>query len=37
MDSEYEEYEIYEDAFDFADRAETWNGEVNLKVNSFIK
>lgn len=35
-ESEYEEYEIYEDSFDFAerDRAETWNGEVSLKVNS---
>lgn len=37
-ESEYEEYEIY-DGYDFAERerAETWNGEVNLKVNSYIK
>lgn len=37
--TEYEEYEIYEDDFEFAERerAETWDGEVNLKVNSHIK
>ena len=29
--SEYEEYEIYEDAYSFAERdlAQTWDGEVN--------
>lgn len=38
-ESEYEEYELYEDSFEFAERerAETWDGEVNLKVNSHIK
>lgn len=32
-ESDYEEYEMYEDSFDFAerDRAQTWNGEVNRK------
>lgn len=32
-ESDYEEYEIYEDSFDFAerDKAQTWNGEVNRK------
>lgn len=35
-DTQYEEYEEYKDSFDFAerDRAETWNREVNLGVNS---
>lgn len=35
-DTVYEEYEEYKDSFEFAerDRAETWNGEVNLGVNS---
>lgn len=37
--AEYEEYEIYEDGFGFAEReqAETWDGEVNPKVKSHIK
>lgn len=32
-ESDYEEYEIYDDSFDFAerDKAQTWNGEVNRK------
>lgn len=37
--SEYEEYEMYEDGYEFAERerAETWHGEVNLKMISYIK
>uniref|UniRef100_A0A665U4L7 Collagen, type V, alpha 3a n=1 Tax=Echeneis naucrates TaxID=173247 RepID=A0A665U4L7_ECHNA len=35
-DTEYEEYETYEDGFEFAerDRADTWHGEVIFMVNS---
>lgn len=35
-ESDYEEYETYEDGYDFAERerAETWDREVNLNVNS---
>lgn len=35
-ESEYEEYEMYEDSFDFAERerAETWSGEVHSTGNS---
>lgn len=38
-DTEYEEYETYEDGFEFAERekADTWDGEVNLTVLSHIK
>lgn len=37
--SEYEEYEIYDNGYDFAERerAQTWDGEVNLKVISHMK
>lgn len=35
-ESEYEDYEISDDSYGFAERegAETWNGEVNHKANS---